>query len=81
MTPRKLCTQIINFLDGLQAAEIAVYVRETVICQGGEGVARVTWASGPEPMPGEHFLDVFDSVESYVNWLISQEFSAVLLDG
>lgn len=81
MTPRRQCRQINRFLDTLQAAELAIYTRGAVVRESTGEYARVTWPRGPRATVGDLFLGDFYSVDTYCNWLESQELSAILFDG
>jgi len=81
MTPKQCRTQIQNLLDALLIADLAVDRCIPVVVSSPGGLSRVSWPRLPAGRTSKLFFDDFYTIETYLAWIESRQYSAVLFDG
>jgi hypothetical protein len=80
-TPARCRTQVQNTLDALLNSQLAVDCQPAVITTYTGGFRRVSWPRYPIFSSKQPFSADFFTIESFYNWLINRQYSAVLFDG
>ncbi|AGA92434.1 hypothetical protein Thimo_3782 (plasmid) [Thioflavicoccus mobilis 8321] len=80
LTPKQCRTQLQNLVDALLVSGLAVDRLVPVVLWSRGGFCRVSWPPCAETDGGQFFKD-FYTVETYLGWLATRHYSAVLFDG